>query len=106
MNNNIECNYVSPECQLRHQAQDELAKQIKDIHDALLGTPLSKNPSIKQKVDEIYGERAEFRQWLFGTLITVIIFIFTLGMIYEKFNHVQNELTQLSDRVKILERQN
>lgn len=81
-------------------------KQIKDIHDALLGTPLSKIPSIKQKVDEIYGDRTFFRKWLAGTLITIIIFIFSLGMVYNEFKHVQSELTQLSDRVKILERQN
>lgn len=97
--------HISPECELRHRAQDEINKQIKDIHDALLGTPLSKVPSIKQKVDEIYGDRTFVRKWLAGTLVTIIIFIFTLGMVYNEFKHVQNELTQLSDRVKILERQ-
>lgn len=98
--------HISAECELRHRAQDEINKQIKDIHDALLGTPLSKVPSIKQKVDEIYGDRTFVRKWLAGTLVTIIIFIFTLGMVYNEFKHVQNELTQLSDRVKILERQN
>ena len=97
--------HISAECELRHRAQDEINKQIKDIHDALLGTPLSKVPSIKQKVDEIYGDRTVVRNWLAGTLITIIIFIFTLGMVYNEFKHVQVELTNLSDRVKILEHQ-
>lgn len=100
---NKDCGLISPECELRHRTQDEINKQIKDIHDALLGTPLSKVPSIKQKVDEIYGDRAEVRKWLAGTVVTIIIFIFTLGMIYEKFNHVQTEITNLAERVKVLE---
>lgn len=95
--------HISAECELRHRAQDEINKQIKDIHDALLGTPLSKVPSIKQKVDEIYGDRTEIRRWLTGTLITIIIFIFTLGMVYNEFLHVQAELSQLNERVYALE---
>ena len=95
--------HISAECELRHRAQDEINKQIKDIHDALLGTPLSKVPSIKQKVFVIDGARTEIRKWLAGTLITIIIFIFTLGMVYNEFSHVKTELTQLSDRVKALE---
>ena len=97
--------HISTECELRHRAQDEINKQIKDMHDALLGTPLSKVPSIKQKVDEIYSDRSFIRKWLAGTLITIICFIFTLGMVYNEFKHVQAELTNLNDRVKILERQ-
>lgn len=94
---------ISAECELRHRMQDEINKQIKDIHDAILGTPLSKMPSIKQKVDEIYEERNGLRKWIAGTLLTIVIFIFSLGVLYAEFKHVQDEITNLSERVKILE---
>lgn len=95
--------HISAECELRHRMQDEINKQIKDIHDAILGTPLSKMPSIKQKVDEIYEERNRLHKWVAGTLVSIVVFIFTLGVLFAEFKHVQDEITNLNERVKILE---
>lgn len=97
------CEQLSEECILRHQKQDEMNVKINDIHDALLGTALSLEPSIKQKVNEIYTERKNFKKWIAGSIITVVVFIFTLGMVYEKFNSFKKSLDDLTIRVQSLE---
>lgn len=95
--------HLSEECIIRHQKQDELNQQIRDIHDALLGTALSSEPSIKEKVNEIYDERKAFRKWIAGSILTIIVFIFSLGGIYERFNSIKRTIDDLTTRVQHLE---
>lgn len=94
---------TTEECTLRHKLQDELNNQIKDIHDALLGTPLSKEPSIKEKVSEMYKERTDLKKWFVGSIVTIIAFIFTLGITYERIQHLSHDVEELTKRVQSLE---
>ena len=94
---------LSEECSQRHARQDELNNQIRDIHDALLGTALSNEPSIKEKVSEMYDERKAVKKWLAGTAVSIVVFIFTLGVIYEKFNHLTADLDHITTRINALE---
>lgn len=95
--------HLSEECIIRHQKQDELNQQIKDIHDALLGTALSTEPSIKEKVNEIYDERKTVKKWVAGSLLTIVVFIFSLGSIYERFNSIKRTIDDLTIRIQHLE---
>ena len=83
---------LSEECSQRHARQDELNNQIRDIHDALLGTALSNEPSIKEKVSEMYDERKAVKKWLAGTAVSIVVFITVLRQDKMQYKITQSQI--------------
>ena len=59
--------------------------------------------SIKEKVNEIYDESKTVKKWVAGSLLTIVVFIFSLGSIYERFNSIKRTIDDLTIRIQHLE---
>lgn len=87
------------DCRIRHLKQDEINKKTDEIYEALIGTPTSDDKSLKDKINIMFDSYIMVKNLIIASLVSTIVFIFTLGIMFEKFNSLVVDVNNLKDRL-------
>jgi len=99
----MENNYLHEDCRIRHMKQDETDKKTNEIYEALIGTPASDEKSLKDKINIMFDSYVLVKNLIIASFVSTIIFIFTLGIMFERFSSLVTDVNNLKSRVLQLE---
>lgn len=87
------------DCKLRHKRQDETETKITEIYEVICGGLHPEN-SLSTKVNNMYKEHKETKNFIKGCIVSLIVLIFWCGYQYATLTHCVDKINKLEKKIE------
>ena len=100
------CEETSSECVLRHQQQEQIISDVKEMRDALVGSATHQEDSLVSKVNVLVSDmklRNRIMMWFWSVFAVAIIgAIFSAGVLYNRINNLEQRVSENSANITLI----
>jgi len=106
MSGTCKTNTVSSDCILRHEQQEKMIDDVKEMRDALVGTATHQEDSLVSKVNVLVNDmmiRNKIMMWFWSIFaIAIIGAIFSAGVLYNRINNIEQRVLENSSDISMI----